>query len=761
VTTVVAPTPPPPAPVLAEALPQIVWTATADGVLDYVNGRGLAYTGLPADRLLGRGWEAVVHPDDRARSLAHWAAAVGGRTPLEVEYRLRRADGAWRWHLARAVPTVEEVGQDGGRVRWIGTCTDVEDQRRAAALRRSEEHLRLVVESLGDYAVTLLDVSGRVTWWNGGAGRMAGYADEEILGVHFGILFPAEDVAEGRASDLLRRARRDGRAEDEGWSVRRDGSRFWADAVVTALLDSDGAHVGFAKITRDLTHRRTAVRALQESEARFQAFMDHIPLTAWLKDGAGRYVYVNRTWEASFGRALDAVVGRTDDDLFPPAVARQLREHDARVLASGQALETMEAVPTPDGIARTWLAVKFPMEDPTGGRCIGGTGLDVTERVRQEEAVRRADARYRAASDSSLDAFIMLAAVRDPEGRIDDFVFTDLNARAAVLIGRERLDLVGRRVGDIIPRERAPALFEAYARVTEGSGPLEEEFTLALPRFEGRWFHHQVVALGDGAAVTVREITVRRRADAAMRQAKEAAEAANRAKSDFLARMSHELRTPLNSVIGFSEVLRTRADRSADPAGATDPQARLLLERIGANGRHLLGLINDILDLSKVEAGRLQLELVPVRVDALLAEVAGELEPLAAHRGVSLTLRPTARTAAIAADETRLRQVLLNLVGNAVKFTERGEVRLSLETDPETGRPRRIEIADTGIGIPPERQAAIFQAFEQAEIGTTRAFGGTGLGLTISRALCEAMGYRLELTRSTEGEGSVFGVHLP
>jgi signal transduction histidine kinase len=216
--------------------------------------------------------------------------------------------------------------------------------------------------------------------------------------------------------------------------------------------------------------------------------------------------------------------------------------------------------------------------------------------------------------------------------------------------------------------------------------------------------------------------------------------------------MSHELRTPLNSVIGFSNVLlRNRGGNLREPD-------LMYVQRIRAGGQHLLSLINEVLDLSKVEAGRMRVDRMPVAIGALVEDTLASFEGQVRGRPVALDAEIPAHLTPIMTDPSRLLQVLTNLIGNAVKFTQRGRVVVRVAADAAR-RPTCIEVADTGIGIPPERQQAIFDAFEQADGSTAREFGGTGLGLAVSKSLCDLLGYRLEV-ESVPGAGSVFRVML-
>ena len=350
---------------------------------------------------------------------------------------------------------------------------------------------------------------------------------------------------------------------------------------------------------------------------------------------------------------------------------------------------------------------------------------------------------------------------------------------------RARIDrlepLVGRRLGvlrETIDRRR-DGFESALTIVRSGRGRAlsdsirtlidemerNEELVLVLQSDGERAWVRQVIgsialslatALAAGLLVLNvirRDLAGRAAAARALRDAKESAEAANRAKSDFLARMSHELRTPLNSVIGFSNVLlKMRTVELGD-------DGRTYLERVRDNGMHLLTMIDDLLDIARIEVGRIAIDSRTVALDALVRDVVGAFEEDARRRGLGLYADLPDGPARLEADPSRLRQVLVNLVSNALRFTRRGSVTIRVVTDPVTDVPVRIEVVDTGIGIPLDRQAAVFEAFEQADTSTGREFGGTGLGLAISRSLCELMGFQLTLA-STPNVGSTFSVVL-
>jgi signal transduction histidine kinase len=288
--------------------------------------------------------------------------------------------------------------------------------------------------------------------------------------------------------------------------------------------------------------------------------------------------------------------------------------------------------------------------------------------------------------------------------------------------------------------------------VADSGVAYDGEYQAADHRTRAGWLHLQVVPFEGGVAAALRDITDTKAAEVELRRARDAAEAANLAKGEFLTRVNHELRTPLTAIIGFSKILRhtTQSRLAARELG--------YLDRVVAQGDHLLALVNSILDLAKIEAGKLEAELSPVRIDELVAETLAPFELQAHGKGVALRAELPTPLAPCESDPLRLKQVLINLVGNALKFTERGAVTVRVLADA-AGTPSAIEVADTGIGIAPERQPAVFEAFEQADASTHSAYGGTGLGLSISRGMCELLGARLEL-ESEEGVGSTFRIVL-
>ena len=293
---------------------------------------------------------------------------------------------------------------------------------------------------------------------------------------------------------------------------------------------------------------------------------------------------------------------------------------------------------------------------------------------------------------------------------------------------QEGRSVSGQQEHQVLRKDGTPIWLDAKIReiIWEGERALQVTiFDITERKRAEEALRQQAEALALANAELQRGIAERQQAADALRLAKDAAEEANRAKSTFLATMSHELRTPLGSIIGFANLLAKNKDSNLQP------QELLYVERIRANGLHLLVLIDDILDLSKIEAGRAELERAPTWLTALIQEVMAQFVGTARGAKVQLLAEMPPLLAPFYTDASKLKQILLNLVDNALKFTPRGQVTVRVESDPVTQQPRRIDVIDTGIGIPTERLEGIFERFQQADNSMTRRYGGTGLGLTL------------------------------
>jgi len=494
-----------------------------------------------------------------------------------------------------------------------------------------------------------------------------------------------------------------------------------------------------------LTARDEVEVALRESEERFRRFMDHGLAIAWMKDEEGRHVYLNQVFERRFRMTEDQWRGRTDAELFPPEIARIFQEHDRMVLVDGVAREFPEVAPDPDGTLRDWWVIKFPFDDRAGRRYVGGVAIDVTDRKRAEAALQVSEAHLRAILDHS-PALIFL---KDIAGR-----YLDVNRQFEQAFGLSREMILGRTDAELFSPEQARTFGDNDRMVLDAKRPLQfEEVALY-----GDGFHTSLVVkfpllLQDGTPYAVggvaTDITDRKRAEAALAQARDQAMDAARIKSEFLATMSHELRTPMNGVIGMAGLLLDTA---------LTVEQREYAETIRNSGDHLLMIINDILDFSKIEAGHLTLEALDFNLRSMIEDTLDLVAVQAQRKKLELVgLIDASVPSAVRGDPGRLRQILMNLLGNATKFTDGGEVLLRMAVVRVAGDQvvLRGEVEDTGIGIDPEGQSKLFKIFSQVDSSHTRRYGGTGLGLAICKRLSELMGGEIGV-ESTVGKGSRF-----
>ncbi len=516
-------------------------------------------------------------------------------------------------------------------------------------------------------------------------------------------------------------------------------------ASVVGLLASCFA-LGLLAIQRRRQH--------EASQRLFEGVMENAPIGLGILDPSLRIRHVNHALSKMSERALSAMPGMSIWDVLPQ-LRDKLEARLQRVLQGGRAAgtEVEAASNTRVDQVRSYQVNFYPLT--ANGGAAEGVGMviaDVTARKRAERATRESEERFR----SLVEANASMIWTTDKDG-----AFTKSQPAWTRFTGQSGTESLGwGRLVCIHPDDR-----ERTAQAWRAGKTQREPITLEnrLRRADGEWRHMAVAivpVLEDDGSVrewvgSHTDITDRKEAELALAAAKEAAESANRAKSAFLANMSHELRTPLSAVIGYSEMLEEEAGDMGEQSMLTD------LGKIKSNAKHLLGLINDVLDLSKVEANKMDLFAEDIDVAAFVRDAAGTVDALVARKSNSLVIDLGDAIGTMHTDATKLRQCLFNLLSNAAKFTENGTITLSArrEHGPE-GECVTFEVRDTGIGMTPEQLAKLFQRFTQADETTTRKFGGTGLGLALSRAFAILLGGDIEVA-SVEGQGTCFTLRIP
>ncbi|HET6423348.1 MAG TPA: response regulator [Planctomycetaceae bacterium] len=499
----------------------------------------------------------------------------------------------------------------------------------------------------------------------------------------------------------------------------------------------------------ELAHRRRVEEALLQSEAFYQSLVETLPLALFRKDLQGRIDFANRLLCDALRRPVDEVIGKTDYDFFPEELAEKYRADDRRVIETQTDFETIEEFQTPSGERRFTHVMKTPAYNASGELTgILGVFSDVTDRVRTENALEQERYLLDNLMQSSPDNIYF----KDANGR-----YLRINPAKATSSGLTGpAEAIGKSDADFFgPEHQRTATADEQQVMLTGEPLIGKEEHNVYPDGRVRWMSTTKMPLRDrqgnivGTFGVSRDITALKLAQEALSAAAATADAANRAKSDFLANMSHEIRTPLNAVLGMTELVLDTP---------LTPVQRDYLKLVQESGESLLTVINDILDFSKIEAGKLAIEETPFEVREFLGDTLKSMGLRAHRKGLELIaeIAPTVPTMLVG-DPHRLRQVLVNLVGNAIKFTDQGEILLNVE--PETsngdGVTLHFQVRDTGIGIPTEKFSTIFEAFEQADRSTTRRFGGTGLGLAISTRLVALMGGRIWV-ESELGRGSTF-----
>jgi PAS domain S-box-containing protein len=625
---------------------------------------------------------------------------------------------------------------------------------RAEQLKQSEAQLQLLLDSTAE-AIYGIDMHGDCTFCNQACLRMLGYErEDELLGknmhwqIHHkhadGTRFPVEECRIFRAFQLNEASHVD---DEVLW--RADGTSFPAE-YWSYPQRVDGVAVGAVVTFLDITERKREMDEIKRQASLISSLLDSIPDIVFFKNTKGIYLGGNPAFIEFVGRPKNEVLGKTDHDLFDREVADFFRERDRQMLAGLESRRNEEWIIYPDGRKVLLDTLKTPYWG-ADGELIGliGIGRDITERNKEHEEL----VSLRAAVEQTAITIV----ITDAQGNIKY-----VNPAFEKTTGYTASEAIGQTPRILKSGElRASHYRELWGQIKTGhiwrgelhnkrkDGSLYWEAAIISP------IHNEQGEILRFIAVK-QDITERKLAESEIlrinRQLKEAtakAERATAAKSEFLATMSHEIRTPLNGVIGMNSLLLE--------SGLNDKQ-RHFAEIANASGKALLSLINDILDFSKIEAGKLNLESRDFDLSGLLANCADTMAAQAHEKGLELVFAADPGVPALLrGDPNRLNQILANLAGNAVKFTKSGSVAVRISMTSESGSEAalRFSVRDTGIGIPKEKLAGLFEKFTQADASTTREYGGTGLGLAISKQLVELMGGEIG-AESEPGKGSEF-----
>ncbi|HEY1760591.1 MAG TPA: PAS domain S-box protein [Bryobacteraceae bacterium] len=735
--------------IMADCCPAVMWVTNAEGLLWFVNRAYREFFGIRGDQVERFKGRLPVHLDDEYDFRTAWKRSVERRMPFATEARVQRADGEWRWVATQGEP---RFSQGGDFLGHVGLSSDITDRKQAEeALRESEQSYR---RQFADNSVIMLLIDpadGQIVDANAAALVFYGYPRERLLAMRSSdiallpgsdaqqVLAPLQDMS-GR---LLQRQHRLANG-----SVR--------DVEVSLSQIQLGERIVVHSIVVDITDRKRAEKEAQWSEARLRGITDSAQDAIIMMDPEGMISFWNPAAESILGYGAEEAIGKHLHTLLTPE--RYLEAHRAALpeflrTGRGKAIgKTVELAARRRDGREIAIDLSLSAVSLNGKWHAVGILRNITERQQAEQALRNSEEKFRQLAENMREVFF----VATPAG--DELIYI---SPAYEQIWGATCDSIYKSpmswAEAIHPddRKRHQVMSERQIR----GEPIDSEFRIRTPDGLEKWIRTRTSPVRNEAGDLIRvvgiaeEITERKRYEAELIFAREGAEAANLAKSRFLANMSHELRTPLNAILGFSELLMTEMDDQGVHEWDED------LQKIQRAGNHLSRLINDILDLSKIEAGKMRLSIEDFDIAVVVRDVVASLEPLAKKNKNEIEV--FCEPAILHSDGMRVQQCLFNLIGNACKFTQGGQVVIDVQRESGVdGVWYRIRIRDSGIGITREQLAGLFTAFNQGDGATTRKFGGSGLGLTISRKLCRMMGGDISV-ESIPGKGSTFILRIP
>ena len=743
------------------SLPELIWLKDPDGVYLACNRQFEKFFDKPEAEIVGR-TDYDFMPVELAEFFrGHDRAAMVAARPTVNEEWITYADDGHRALLKTTKTPM--YAADGTLIGVLGIGYDITEMHALSESLVSQNERNLALLHNASDGIHILDHAGTVLEASDAFCAMLGYARDEIIGMNV-LQWDVDLRAEDMPRIMAERLRNPLRTQFVTRHRRQDGTIFDVE-ISSCPIALEGQMVLFNS-SRDISERKLAEAALQDERKVRETLLESIPGISYAMDASGYFTFCNRNFEKVTGRSAEELRQCNALDLFEGDDRELVAERIRQTFVTGEsAVEAVLVSRDGQHLPYFFTGRRIEMD---GQPVLIGTGVDIGPLKAAQQALRQLnDELEERVRQNTADLQATYAKLRDTEFAMNtvgigihwvDFNsgrFIHVNRFAASLLGYSPEELLQLTVSDIDPGF-PPAAFREIAERIREFGYLKfetEQITRGgelIPVEMTVYFHEDQDAGAPARLISfMLDITERKQAEQQLRAAKRAAEAAAVAKSAFLANMSHEIRTPLNGVIGLARIgLRENTGRRTGETSA----------RILEAGQHLQGIIDDILDFSKVEAGKLSIEPIPMSPLAVTQEALAMVADRAAEKGLSLSFTPPADLPdRVMGDALRLRQILVNLLSNAIKFTASGSVSVSLS---RVGGEIAFAVADTGIGLTEDQCDRLFQPFEQADGSTSRKFGGTGLGLAISQNLAGLMGGSITV-ESVFGKGSVFTLRLP